>query len=70
MKWISVKDRMPGLGIKVLILNEYKQQFVANCESDVPLILYIECNCEEEGTEALNVTHWMPLPKPPEDEEC
>ena len=62
MKWISVKDRQPDLGTTVLILNEYKQQFVANCECDDPLILSIECNCDQGGTEALKITHWMPLP--------
>lgn len=67
MKWISVKVKEPSLHAKVLILNEYKECFVALCESDCPLELWIECNCREGGVEAFRVTHWMPLPEPPEE---
>lgn len=69
MEWISVKDRVPRLHAKVLILNKYEEQFVALCVDDLTVELCIECNCEGGGTEALNVTHWMPLPEPPKEEK-
>jgi len=61
-QWISVKDRLPDSTPMVL----------ANCSDGYELAYYGNYGkgqwTNTLGTEHLNVTHWMPLPKPPEDE--
>ena len=56
-KWISVKDRLPDFGRRVLILGNRKDgQFI-----------YIDQICADGDWLLVNweVTHWMPLPEPP-----
>lgn len=62
-EWISVKDRLPEEPGEVLVVLYGKvgiawyhggEQF----ETGSGLICYVE-----------EVTHWMPLPKPPKDDE-
>lgn len=61
--WISVKDELPETDANVLIYTELRNTFVASkvdaetWEDDYGFIL------------AEGVTHWMPLPSPPENEE-
>jgi hypothetical protein len=56
MEWISVKDRLPNIMQGVLV-------WAHGYSSD-----YIEI-AVYEGNEFTvdNVTHWMPLPEPPND---
>ena len=58
-QWISVKDRLPEDASDVLIA-------WADGVSEA-------CFCDEtwcrEGRRLLWVTHWMPLPEPPKEEE-
>lgn len=66
MEWISVKDRLPEEGVPVLVCRlimtsvKYQQEAV-----------YIE----EDWQDGIyfygisNVTHWMPLPEPPDRKE-
>jgi hypothetical protein len=61
-EWISVKDRMPGVDVMILMfshpwvetgfLEEEDGGFIEKHSDD-----YVE-----------NVTHWMPLPDAPKDE--
>lgn len=65
MNWISVKDRLPEngkdeIGIPVLTINEFGSMQVAVCGLS---------HGEIEWYEADNVTHWMPLPEAPKDNE-
>ena len=70
--WISVKDRLPEEGLEVLIFGKVLR--------DIPKILGVRARFngdqewkytwESEGIHIYtqdDVTHWMPLPKPPED---
>ena len=67
-EWISVKDRLPEIDKKVLV-----------CDIDVedePVIHTYELSIDEDGyfwsdeggwwIDFECVTHWMPLPEPPE----
>ncbi len=68
-RWISVTERLPDG--EVLAFNaiegshgyhEYLLGYVgADSESDTGF------RCENEGEILMNVTHWMPLPNPPQE---
>lgn len=66
MKWISVKERLPSEDQTVLVFDEFnKLIYTAH--------LYLgswncSCNCHE-GSGVYNVSYWMPLPRPPIDED-
>lgn len=59
--WISVKDRLPEDRNQVLCANPYR---VTTGWYDAIAKRWYEEYCEErlEG-----ITHWQPLPEPPED---
>lgn len=63
-EWISVKDRLPLKGNPVIVFSRY---WSAN-----PFIARLR-HGEWEGESILSrpdsVTHWMPLPAPPDREE-
>ena len=68
-KWISVKDRLPDQQVNVLICGkqfsddaEIGWQYGGDFYIDEPVIAF-------DGYEKVTgVTHWMPLPEPPEQE--
>ena len=64
MKWISVKERLPELGIEVLISNRLYGRGIGYCINPSGSF-----QCTILGTsfteEEPNVTHWMPLPEAP-----
>jgi len=60
MEWISVKDRLPEIGVEVLIY-EPGCLIQINFRDDDD---YWDC----DGVVS-RITHWMPLPKPPKENE-
>ncbi len=61
MKWISIKERLPGFAGRVLVCRAYQ---------DGPIIIDIDYHHYEIekgcfGANSSCVTHWMPLPPPP-----
>ena len=64
-EWISVKDRMPEQFVTVIGLMK---------EGVMPFPMVRECYLIEDGfwfsaiNEFVEVTHWMPMPEPPEEE--
>lgn len=72
MKWISVNDRLPKCNEKVLAFYDGEQEFMYYTyteflDSKRPII-YSWQSYECLDVESDKVTHWMPLPKGPEDE--
>ena len=53
-RWIPVTERLPDIGIEVLVYSEDDGICVDCCDGDSFVCYY--------------VTHWMPLPKPPKGE--
>lgn len=65
MEWISVEDRLPNPDVKVLVFSK------GEIYTDV--MRYGEgvgdywFDLEHMSRGAVNVTHWSPLPEPPQD---
>ena len=64
-EWISVKDRLPEIGLRVLTLDKWghihdRSLYRFNCG-----FLSFRPDGLEPGKD---VTHWMPLPEPPKGE--
>ena len=68
MRWISTKQRLPYA--------EYGESNTVLCYTDLGLVklLYFDggnwCHPTGEVYILSRVTHWMPLPEPPEDRRC
>ena len=60
MKWISVKERLPERGTNVIVFDFVDVFGGAFYSRDGSFYLSDSCRL-------YNVTHWMPLPEPPEE---
>lgn len=61
-QWISVKERLPRNYIEVLVFDAIdREMFLGAIGSSG------EWEVPGYRTEMFNVTHWMPLPKPPKE---
>ena len=65
-EWIGVKDRLPEFGKSILVHNKGVEHSSIRMAFMTSRGFYdsYECGC---GMKIDNVTHWMPLPIPPED---
>lgn len=55
-KWISVKDRLP----------ERNGRYITHCKIEGQSLVCVLYYCKVGGFNEGTVTHWMPLPEPPE----
>lgn len=62
-EWISVKDRLPENGKCVLLYSE--SGGVAEGALSMGFFRQWRWNCKLD-----DVTHWIPLPSPPESDKC
>ena len=62
MEWISVKDRMPRNENEVVLVTDGTYTYTARYLYDS---WHCVCECFD-GSSIECVTHWMPLPKPPQ----
>ena len=72
MNWINVKDGLPELGEYVLVLfeNSEKRRGRGMCVLELTIINFVTYWENYDGNESFSfdqVTHWMPLPGPPND---
>ena len=78
-RWIPVTERLPDVGGIYLVVVKYKYDFEKefNYDTDVATFHFgYDCGYIDgqwntyvdwdEGQQYLHVTHWMPLPEPPE----
>jgi len=64
-EWISVKDRLPEMGVSVLGMTK-KNPF---CGYAPAVVVRLKNGWSQDALHeyVTNVTHWMPLPAPPEE---
>lgn len=77
-KWISVEDRLPNYGVKVLVLGELSRMnpsmggayVLISQRQDLKGTQLNKDNhryqCDNQFMSMSYVTHWMPLPTPPQ----
>lgn len=76
MEWISVKERLPHKYSRVLVTDgkevclHYKQSLCSFKGSEGE-DLYCSCNMNHDRCDVIEgtITHWMPLPELPKDED-
>lgn len=64
MKWISVKDRMPEIGINILVYcykGNLGNPFIFTCYWDGEYLVDQDDKCSTLETS----DYWMPFPEPP-----
>ena len=64
-KWVSVDDRLPPVGERVLVCRPYGPYGRGPFGVEYGGLDFSGCWCVS-GTWIERVTHWMPLPAPPE----
>jgi hypothetical protein len=62
-KWISVKDRLPELGQRVLCCGSKGGLFVTRTRECAGRLLIVDAERKVQR----KATHWMPLPEPPKE---
>lgn len=62
-QWISVKDRLPKSGQRVLVVGVNPQN---RMQRHVSVCTYYNCGRRPCWTKYVGITHWMPLPELPE----
>ena len=68
-EWISVEDRLPEIGARVLLCGRYENQaIIAYCATGYfDSITYRE-HWGADINDVAEVTHWQPLPVPPAEQ--
>lgn len=64
MEWISVKDRLPENGKRVLIHADDGAMFVAHHD----VCWYVDTGEFYYSSPLANITYWMPLPPAPKED--
>jgi hypothetical protein len=64
MNWIKCSERMPDEGVSVLVWQDYPPCcWTAHMEDDGEYQTWHE---EGDGYQLGHITHWMPIPDPPQ----
>jgi hypothetical protein len=63
-EWIKVSDELPSDGFQGFTWNGRQVLAYAIFSKHLNKWFYYDLN----GVREVNITHWMPLPKPPEDQ--
>ena len=71
-EWISVSDRLPEMGIYVLVSCTMKVTDKIRYEKAIVMAFVCEdgfVDVELDKAITAGVTHWLPLPEPPKEEK-
>ena len=63
-KWISVEERLPGAKGPYLVCGEH---WIAGAKTITTICFWWGDRWDRDGV--FEITHWMPLPEPPKEEE-
>jgi len=66
-EWIPVTERLPEIHTNVLVVDKAHDMAVGSLEKIWDSIVWI-CPFSAVDDEDCKITHWMPLPEPPESE--
>jgi hypothetical protein len=61
-EWISTREKLPADGWEVIVCSDSGNVFLAHQFATLPD--WYPCNLKKE-----RITHWMPLPLPPQKKE-
>ena len=64
-EWISVDDRLPEDGVRVLAAHDDGVVRIGICRGCFPAVM---CKKHEKAFGFAEVTHWMAIPEPPKGE--
>lgn len=67
MEWIKCSDRLPKVGQEVLILSSQDGIMSSTLQPDGSWLKYIPSIVYGTGSDARDVSHWMPLPQKPKE---
>lgn len=67
MNWISVKDRLPEDEEAVLVYYRFDDESKMSFYGILTYYVYDPYPHWQHESTGLKVTHWMPLPEPPEE---
>ena len=68
-RWISVEERLPER-VEVLAVNDRNTMMIGLVEfRDYDGTRFCVCEDIDSGIGITHVTHWMPLPEPPEEDD-
>lgn len=69
-KWVSVDERLPEVGVKVICFGGLLTDLGFTYQTDFAVMGNDKEWIFFEGTisDGWNITHWMPLPQPPKGE--
>jgi hypothetical protein len=73
MNWINIKDKQPNVGQNIIAVGTWFGEMSGRGESEYMGIgewkdeEYVSIDSDIYGTAIFDVTHWMPLPKYPND---
>lgn len=66
-RWIPVSERLPEIGMRVLFYNSFMKNIHKGWYSVDEWVS--ESRVFYDGDKLKRITHWMPLPEPPEVQE-
>lgn len=81
MQWINVKDKLPKDGQRVIVYKDYgDDSFIATADynkngwggendNSISEKFLLDLTTANFYLDDAPITYWMPLPKPPEDEQ-
>ena len=65
-KWIPCSERLPEFGVDVLVYAKTWEDHIQVAHRQYDGIMWELSDCEYYFSKS-DVTHWMPLPEPPEE---
>lgn len=68
-KWISVKDKLPPVDEKVLVIwsGQVEMAILESEQNNWQEYPNGDFQCHEDNQSGYEVTHWMELPEPPKE---